>query len=656
MAARSHHHPLGPAHIWTNRLKRLVFGAPKRTDQQHHERLGVMTGLAVFSSDALSSVAYATEQILLVLAGVGTIASVYSLSAGLAIIALIFIVAASYTQTIHAYPNGGGSYIVSSDNLGRNAGLVAGAALLIDYVLTVAVSTASGIAAITSAVPFLQGHEVVLCLFAIWFIAWINLRGVKESGNIFSLPIYGFILTTLLMIGVGIFKAATGTWHPVAPVAAGFGMGSPEFKALTSGVTLFIWLKAFSSGCTALTGIEAVSNGVQAFKHPEDVNAIKVLRLARTLLFVMFAGITVLAYGFRLMPVANQTLLSQMAHITFGNSVFYYFFQVMTMLILLLAANTSYQDFPRLSSLIAKDGFMPRKLANRGDTLVFNVGVYVLAGLASVLIVAFKGSVDLLIPLYAVGVFLAFTMSQTGMVVHWVKLARKLAQPLRRHGWSIFINGLGAVLSAVALVVIAVTKFAHGAWIVTIAIPLLVLYFRSVHSYYERFTARVESLQGTHMTFDDANAVKVVLTIGGLSPVIDHSLQVARQFSSDITAVFVATEPELGEKMARKWDINRHKGVPLVVLDSPYRNVVPPLRKYLTTLHQENPNTVINLLVPVVVTNDPFDSYLHNGLADRLLREMRFSEGILMTVIPFYVDMDPAADHVIATYPPLGDD
>ncbi|MDB4895549.1 MAG: amino acid transporter [Firmicutes bacterium] len=630
-----------PSHARVNRFKRVFFGRPKRTDQQHNERLGVVVGLSVFSADALSSVAYAGEEVLLILAVAGAAASVYSLGVGLAIIALIFIVAASYNQTIHAYPNGGGSYIVSKENLGIKAGLTAGAALLVDYVLTVAVSTASGIRAITSALPALQGHEVALCLLAIAFIGWMNLRGVKESGTLFAVPVYGFIVAMFVMIGVGAYRALTGHWDPVAPIAAGFGFGNASFQEMTSGVTMFMLLRAFASGCTALSGIEAVSNGVQAFKKPEAETAIKTMNLSRTILYTMFTGVTLLAYGFRLMPHEGETLLSQIAHVTFGNSIFYYIVQASTSLILLLAANTAYADFPRLAGMIARDGYLPRRLANLGDTLVFHYGVMLLAAAAGVLIVIFKGDIHALIPLYAVGVFLAFTMSQTGMIIHWLKIAKQPGESLKRHWWSVFINTLGALLSAVALIVIGITKFVHGAWIVCIVVPALVAYFMHIHSYYDRFNGRVGNLLSEPMTIDNATKVKVVLTIGGLSPVIDHSMRVARRLSTDITALYVAVEPELGEKLQRKWDLARHGGVPLVVIPSPYREVVEPLRRWLDNLHRENPDTLINLLVPVVVTNEPFDNYLHNGAADQILRDLRYTEGIIVTEIPFYVNMNP---------------
>jgi amino acid transporter len=523
------HYSFTPRHVWGNRLKRLVFGAPKRTDQQHHERLNVLSGLAVFSADAISSVAYATEAILLVLASAGAAAGAYSLSVGVAIVALVFIVSSSYTQTIRSYPGGGGSYIVSKDNLGTSAGLVAGAALLVDYVLTVAVSTSSGIAAITSAVPALQGHEVALALTAIIFIAVVNLRGIRESGVFFAIPTYGFIIAMFTMIGVGAYKMFTGHWDPVTPVQAGFGLANGHYTGLMNGVTVFMLLKAFASGCTALTGIEAVSDGVQAFRAPEPDNAIKTMRWGRNLLYTMFAGITLLAFGFRLMPVeGGETLLSQLARSVFGGGPVYYIAQAMTALILLLAANTAYADFPRLSYFLARDGFLPRKMANRGDTLVFNGGVYVLGTLASLLIVVFKAQTYYLLPLYAVGVFVAFTMSQTGMIVHWIKLARKNGESLAKYAWSMTINSLGTFMSGVALVVITWTKFSGGAWIVCLVIPLLVAYFYYVNNYYKRFTDRVEALHQEHLTIDDAKKVKTVLAIGGLSAVIDHSMKVAR--------------------------------------------------------------------------------------------------------------------------------
>lgn len=641
---------LEPSFVWENRLKRVLFGPPKRTDRQHYERLSVPAALAVFSADGLSSVAYATEEILWILVLAGAAAAAYALPVGVGIVLLVLIVAASYTQTIHAYPAGGGSYIVSKDNLGVGPGLVAGGALLIDYVLTVAVSASAGVAAVTSAMPFFRGHETSLVLASIWFIAWVNLRGVRESGLAFSLPTYSFILSILLLVLVGGYRAVfLGDWHPPVSLLAPFGGPGRQFLA---SVPLFLVLRAFSSGCTALTGLEAVSNGVQAFRPPEAGHAIETMKIERTLLYLMFAGITLLAFGHRILPSHEETVLSQIAAQVFGRNFFYYLVQGTTALILLLAANTAYADFPRLTGFIARDGYLPRKLANRGDTLVFSAGIYLLAGLASALVAIFRGSVHLLIPLYAVGVFTAFTLSQTGMVIHWLKEARK--EGALRHHWAIFINGLGALLSGLVLVIIAVTKFVHGAWIVTLLIPLIVLYNLYVHHYYQRFRNRVESLQAEHLCIDDPTKVKVVLTIGGLSPVIDHSLCVARRISTDITCVYVATDPTEGERVAHKWNKARHGGLDLHVLESPYRTVAGPLFQFLTRFQRENPGTVIHLLVPIIVTNDPLDAYLHNGTAEQITRELRFTEGILLTLIPFYVDMSERAERAIAPPPETG--
>lgn len=621
-------------------VQRLLFGPPKRTDQETHERLGVFTGVAVFTADSISSVAYAGEEILIVLVAAGAAAAAYSLPISLAIVALVFIVASSYAQTIKAYPGGGGSYVVSKENLGTTPGLIAGAALLVDYILTVAVSTASGVAAITASVPVLRGHEVVLGLAAVVFVAWINLRGIRESGAVFAVPTYSFILTMFLLLAVGAYRAVTGGWHPAVSPLAGFGFGGAAFRQLTSGVTLFVLLRAFASGCTALSGIEAISNGVRAFRQPEPETAIRTMNVGRTILYLMFGGIAILAFGLNVLPRSGETVLSQIGRAVFGSGVLYYCLQIATALILFLAANTAYAGFPSLTGFIARDGYLPRRLANRGDTLVYNGGIALLAILASALIVIFRGSVHLLIPLYAVGVFLAFTLSQVGMVLHWLREANDTG---RRRVAPMIINGLGAVLSGLALAIIAVTKFLTGAWVVMIVIPLMVFYFVYVHSYYRLFKQRLESLESEHMTIDDAQQVKVVLTIGRLSPVVDHSLRVARQMSPDVSAVYVAVDPAEGERIANKWDVERHGGIRLTVLPSPYRSVAPPLRTYLDQLQKRNPGTLINLLVPIVITNKTNDEYLHNGTADQILRELRFSEGILITVIPFFVNMAAGA-------------
>jgi amino acid transporter len=644
-----------PTRALTRRVRRLVFGRPKRSDQQEHERLSVAAALAVFSSDGLSSVAYATEEILYVLMAAGTAASVYSLPIGLGIVALVLIVAASYAQTIQAYPNGGGSYVVSRENLGANAGLVAGAALLIDYVLTVAVSAAAGIEAVVSAFPAMRGHEVGLALGAIWLIAWVNLRGVRESGTIFSVPTYGFIGAVFLVVGVGLVRLLHGGWHPLLSWTAGFHLPSPGGSAglggLGQGVTWFLLLRAFSSGCTALTGLEAVSNGVTAFRPPEQKNAIRTMNLERTILYAMFGGITLLAFGLGMVPQNGQTLLSQIARAVLGAGPLYYAVQAVTALILLVAANTAFADFPRLAGMIAADGYLPRRLTNRGDSLVFHGGIYLLAGLASALVVLFHGSTHLLIPLYAVGVFTAFTLSQTGMVIHWLREGRRLGRGLWRYAWRLCLNGLGAGLCALVLGIVAVTKFTHGAWIVLVLVPVLVGYFRRVHAYYRRFRERVVGLAEAPLTIARARKVKVIVAVGGLTPVVDHALRVARHVSGDITAVHVAVEPEMAKEVHTRWKRRYGNQTPLKVIASPYRDVAGPLRAYLDRLLAEHPGTLVNLMIPVVVTNDPFDAYLHNGTADFLHRELRYTEGLVVTEIPFYVNMSSKKAGVVAYRP-----
>lgn len=630
-----------------DRVSRALFGPPKRSDQAHHERLGVFLGLAVFSADALSSVAYATEEILYVLVGTTAAASangVFSLPVGLGIVLLVLIVAASYQQTLHAYPTGGGSYIVATDNLGHTAGLIAGGALLVDYILTVAVSSAAGMDALVSAVPSLKPFHPLLILASIWFITWMNMRGVKESGTIFAVPVYGFVLATALVLIGGAYQTIIHhalVWHPT-PLAAHLSYGFTF--SWPTGITLFILLKAFSSGCTALTGLEAVSNGIQAFKQPEVETAAATMKWERTILYAMFAGITLLAFGFDIHVSEHETVLSQIAAVAFGGrNVLYYFTQIMTMLILVLAANTAFADFPRLSSIIARDGYLPRKFAHRGDQLVYRHGIVTLAGISSLLVLIFK-DVHSLIPLYAVGVFVAFTLSQTGMVVHWFKqtgvhsLTGAIASG-KLKWWPVFINSIGALICAVVSVVIAWTKFFGGAWLVVVIVPVIVVYFLSVKRYYRRFQVSLDRLKKARLPIDAPTEVRVILAIGGVNPVADHALRVAKHMSSDVTAVFVAEELADAQHIRTNWE-KRYPDTPLVILDSPYRSVVSPLRDYVHGLLRSKGGEVVHLMMPVVVTNQHFDKYLHNGTADQLIQELRFTPGLLITEIPFQVDIN----------------
>src|SRR5436190_447235 len=438
-------------------LKRVLVGRPMPLAQARHERLRKRIALAVFSSDAMSSVAYATEEILLVLVLAGTAALHLSLPIAIAITALLAIVAISYQQTIHAYPGGGGSYIVARDNLGDVPGLIAAAALLVDYVLTVSVSVAAGVAAVTSAVPALQEHKVVIGVACIAAIALANIRGVRESGRVFAVPTYFFIVSFAVLLLGGAYRYLTGTLPAVPPETA------PAVETLG----WFLVLRAFSSGCTAMTGTEAISNGIPAFRPNESRNAAITLGWMALILGTLFLGITLLAGALGVVPIENETVVSQIARRLFGTGVLYYLIQAATAMILVLAANTSFADFPRLSSLLAHDRFIPRQFATLGERLVFSNGILVLAALAALLLILFRGETHALIPLYAVGVFISFTLSQSGMVRRWWRM--------REPGWHrhMAVNGVGALATGVVAIVIAMTKFTHGAWIVIVVIPLL---------------------------------------------------------------------------------------------------------------------------------------------------------------------------------------
>ena len=600
-----------------HRLKRLFVGTPLPTAQQRHERLGKATALAVFASDALSSVAYATEEILLILILAGSAALSYSLPIAVAIAVLIAIVVSSYRQTIRAYPQGGGAYIVSKDNLGTAAGLVAGAALLIDYVLTVAVSVAAGVAALTSAVPVLFGQRVWLCVAAVVVVAVANLRGIRESGKLFAAPTYLFIgsLGALLVYG-GL--GAIFDFIPNAP----YQPHPPGFE----GVGLFLILRAFSSGCTALTGVEAVSDGVPAFKRPEAQNARVVLAWLGAILITLFLGITFLAYDFGILPRPEETVVSQVARHVFGTSAFYYVIQAGTMLILLLAANTSFADFPRLSFFLARDRFIPRQFATQGDRLVFSNGIVILAGLATLLLVVFGGDTHALIPLYAVGVFLSFTLSQAGMVRRWLRLKEE------GWWWRSWFNGLGALVTGLVMLTIAATKFTHGAWIVVFLIPTLVVMFLAVHRHYEKVAEQL-SLEGFAPPPPMTNTVLVL--VGDLHRGVIKAIQYALALSPNAKAVYVETDPERTRKLEEKWG-KSGMGVPLIVLTSPYRSLLGPLLEYIDHL-QTDENHVVTIVLPEFIPARWWQLGLHNQTALLIKGAMLFRKNVIVTDVPFHL-------------------
>jgi amino acid transporter len=599
-------------------LKRILIGTPIETIKEKHERLTKAMGLAVFSSDPLSSVAYGTEEILFALVIGGTAFLHYLLPIAVVIVILVAIVATSYYQTIHAYSSGGGAYIVAKDNLGTYPGLIAGAALLIDYVLTVTVSVAAGIAAITSAFPALRPHTVVMCVFAILFIALMNLRGVRESGRIFSIPVYLFIGSLLLLIAGSLVKSLSLPQLHYRKV-----------KETTSNIfPLFIILKAFASGCATLTGIEAISNGVRAFKAPEAKNAgITLLWMAFTL-GILTIGIAYFAHHYAILPNENETVLSQLARTVFSKGIVYYMIQFATALVLILAANTSFADFPRLSSIMATDRFLPRQLSNRGDRLVFSNGILMLGLLSALLIALFGGDTHALIPLYAVGVFTAFTLSQAGMVKHWMKGRDK--------GWfrSALINGVGAIVTGIVLAIIAVEKFEHGAWIVLIAIPTVVLLTKKIHQHYVSMAEQL-SIQCVNEAkkYEHHSAI---VPISGIQQAVIAAIEYARAIADDVAAVYVCIDPIETEKLKKKWN-NAYMGAPLIILESPYRSIVEPLMDYIDEVRKLYKEGVITVVLPEFVPLKWWHHLLHNQTALFIKGVLLFKKGVVSTSVPFHL-------------------
>ena len=600
-------------------LKRLIVGAPMPLAQARHERLSKTVALAVFSSDAMSSVAYATEEILLILVLAGTAAAHLTVPIALAIAGLLVVVSVSYQQTIHAYPSGGGSYIVARANLGPTAGLVAAGALLIDYVLTVSVSVAAGVAALTSAVPWLLTHRVLLGVVFTAAIAYANLRGVRESGRVFAVPTYLFIVTFSALVGTGLFRWLTGT----LPAAA----AASETVAATQTLTWFLVLRAFASGCTALTGVEAISNGVPAFKHPEARNAAITMGWMAAVLGTLFIGVSVLAAALAITPLADETVVSQVARRLFGDGFFYFLIQGSTTLILVLAANTSFADFPRLNSLLARDRYAPRQFRTLGDRLVFSNGILILAGLAAALIVAFGGDTHALIPLYAVGVFISFTLSQAGMVRHW------LTDGGAGWRWRLGVNGVGALVTGAVTVVIAVTKFTHGAWIVVLLIPLLVLGFRAIHRHYDTVA---HELSLVHLVEEPPVNNTVLVLVGDLHMGVVKALRYAQSLSPSPKAVYVELDPSVTARLEERWS-KGGCGVPLVVLASPYRSMLRPLLDYIGRIRERDTNSVVTIVIPEFVPRQWWQHLLHNQTALLVKGALLFRRGVVVVDVPFHL-------------------
>ncbi len=619
-----------------------LIGRPLRTADAPHQTIGKTIGLAVFASDALSSTAYATDEILFVLAAAGAAAFVYALPISLGIVALLTIVTLSYEQTIHAYPGGGGAYIVARDNLGELPAQTAGAALLTDYILTVAVSVASGVAQITSAYPSLFPYRVPLAVGLVLFMMLVNLRGVKESGAIFAIPTYFFLLMMFLTVGNGLLRYLTGSLSAV--------VNPPPLERAPSmqSVTLFLVLHAFSNGTSALTGVEAISNGIPAFKEPRSRNAGITLIWMSAILGTLFLSITFLAGKIGATPSEGETVISQLARTTYeGQGLLYLATIAGTTLILIMAANTAFADFPRLSALLAGDGFLPRQFTYRGSRLVYSRGIVALALIASLLIWLFDASVNALIPLYAIGVFLSFTLSQAGMAHRWWKVGRLApGQEAQERGstlryeprWTLkmVINGFGAFCTAVVMLVFATTKFRDGAWIVVFLVPTLAAVFFAIHYHYRDLAA--------HLSLEQYGAPprvsrhRVILPISGVHRGTLAALRYARTLSNDITAVHISTDPAEAERLNRKWE-SWGDGVRLVVLDSPYRLFLEPLVSYIEEIAaQRQPNETITIVVPQFVPRHRWHNLVHSHAATWLRMMLLFKPGIVITDVPYQLD------------------
>lgn len=602
-------------------LKRFLVGKPIPSHLAHHERLGKATGLAVLSSDALSSVAYATEEILRVLMVGGIAAMSLARPISLLIAMLLAIVAFSYRQTIYVYSHGGGDYMVAKENLSVTAGLTAAAALLIDYTLTVAVSVSAGVAAITSALPWLHINRVELGLAFVTVLMVANLRGLRESARLFSVPTYGFITIMLLLVASGVWQLVAG--RPPAPVDV---QPLPSFD--TGTLTTFALLTAFANGCTAMTGVEAILDGTPAFRPPEPRNAAATLIIMAAIATTMFVGITYLASTIGAIPSASETIVSQIGRSVFGSgTVLYFVLQTATTLILVLAANTAYADFPRLASVVARDRFMPRQFMNQGDKLAFSNGIIALSVAAGVLIFIFKGDTHRLIPLYMIGVFLSFTLSQSGMFLRW----RRLKPP--RWRVTAAINGFGAIVTGIVLVIVGVTKGPDGAWIVMILIPAIVILFRITKSHYDDVAAQL-TLRDWAPPGRRTNVV--IVPISGMQRAVVHALRYAESISTDVRAVYVNDSPAAVTALRKDWK-TWGGSVRLVVLDSPFRSVMEPLLEYIRQVGRERTNAYITVVLPEFVPSRWWHHLLHNQRALLIKGMLLFRPNIIVTSVPFHL-------------------
>lgn len=633
-------------------IKQTLIGKPFPTSREIHERLDKVRALAIFASDPISSNAYATEAIMSVLIVLGSGALPMTLPLATAVAILVLMVVFSYIQTILHYPDGGGAYTVAKDNLGKYPSLLAGAALLTDYVLTVSVSISAGVRAVTSAVPQLFEYRVIIALLAIGFITWINLRGVRESGTIFALPTYAFVGGVMLTIIIGLMRYLG--WLGAAPLPV-FDEAVPATTSLAGFAYVWLLLRAFAGGCTALTGIEAISNGVKAFQPPEAKNAAKTMVVMGIMAMSLFMGITFLSTHMHLTPIEHgESILSQMTRQISGRSILYFWVQTFTALILFLAANTGYQDFPRLSSFLAKDGFMPRWMQNRGDRLVYSSGILVLAAVASLIVIIFQANEIAMLPLYALGVMLSFTLSQIGMS----RLMRKISHLKpgetvntsvttihyeRGWRWKKTVNIAGAIITGLVFIILMATKFIDGAWIIALSIPALVFTFAKINTHYQVVaqTLSTRDFSEEHLV-DVANVV--IIPIADVHQGTLRAIQYARRIATDVRAVCIATSPEVRERIERRWARfpRLTEGIDLVIIDYDYRDVLTPLVDYIKTVNEkEFPGWLITVVIPEFIPVERYAQILHNQTANILRRRLRSTEEVIIIDVPYHI---PSSD------------
>jgi amino acid transporter len=599
-------------------LKRWLVGDPLKSTQAAHERLSKTLALAIFSSNAISSVAYATEEILLVLVLAGTAAVAWSIPISLAILFLVVVLTISYRQIIYEYPEGGGAYIVARDNIGELPALIAAGALMIDYVLTVAVSVAAGIAALTSAVPSLFEHREALGLVSIIFIIIMNLRGVRESGKFFAIPTYFAIGALGVMVAVGSIQALFGQ----------AASASADPQTTVEDLTLFLILRAFAAGCSAVTGMEVVSNGVKSFRRPEAENASTTMIYMSLILAALFMGISYLASHYAVLPKADETIVSQLARLTFGTGALYYALQIGTMLLLVLAANSAFAGFPHLASILARDGYMPRQMATFGDRLVFSNGIVILGIFACFLLVLFHGDTHALIPLYAVGVFISFTLSQSGMVRRWLT---KKGPHWRK---SLIVNGAGAITTGIATVILATTKFTQGAWIVFLLIFILVLMFRSIHSHYKAVAEQISLTRDHRPPLPRRNVV--VIPINAVNQAVIRAVDYARSRPGEIHAVMVDVDTQATARIQIQW-AQWGCGVNLRALPSPYRSVMKSLLDYIEQILEKEPDIWVTVVIPEILPAHWWQSILHNQRALLLKTALLFKDRVILIDVPFHL-------------------